>query len=125
MKYENKPELIKSLRGFLRQRKHVYRNMSLPHLEQLCIFILSRLELIQRYNYWRHCLEVKNAESVLLMILPSESGGHARERQHMLELIAHCKQVASIPSHIYNRDQENFSPGLGEMSEGQRSQSNF
>lgn len=64
--------------------------------------IRQQWDMIVRMNYWRHCLEIKNQEGALLTILPSKSGKHAAEREHILELIQHCKQVASIPAHKYN-----------------------
>lgn len=105
MNYTTKSELRKSVLGFMHQRKHLYKSMKLPHMEQLCIGIEKNFKFIRDWSYWRHCLEVKNCEAELLMILPSQSGGHARIRTNMLELIAHCKQVSSMTKLQYDNYQ--------------------
>lgn len=122
MKYQSKAELRKTITNFLRQRKRVYKMLDAPQLCAVCVNIQMRFEMIGRWNYWRHCLEIKDAEHMLLMILPSERGGHATEREHMLQLIAHCKQVASIPAYQYHKkfSQDGAPLNPGELSRARR-----
>lgn len=112
MDYSTKPQLRKTIISFLRQRKHLFRELKVPHLENLCVGIEKNFQFIRDWSYWRHCLEVKNAENLLLMILPSEKGGHATERRHMLELIAHCKHVASMTKAKYDKAHNSPTPEI-------------
>ena len=89
----------------LAQRKHIFREMKLPHMEEICITIHKQFIFIRDWSYWRHCLQVKNVEQMLIMILPSDTGGHAKVREHMLELITHCKEVSSMTSAQYEKFQ--------------------
>ncbi|REE01089.1 hypothetical protein [Marinoscillum furvescens] len=102
MEYATKEQLRKSMRGFLAQRKHIYRELKLRHLEEICILLQKRFCFIRDWSYWRHCLEVRNAEHLIMFILPSATGGHATTHKHMLELIAHCKQVSSLTKLQYD-----------------------
>lgn len=103
MKYSNKQELTTTLGNFLNQRKYYFRERNLPDMEAVRGRIEGRFQLIRDNNYWRHCLEVANAELLILAILPSASGGQKEERQHLLEMIEHCKAVAAIPAREYNQ----------------------
>lgn len=110
MNYQTKEELRSTMKRFFNQRAKAYRLIKLKNLENVCVFLRGRFDFIRDWNYWRQCLEVKNSEFLLLSILPSETGGHATERQHMLELIEHCKQIASMTSEQYSKKQAQSSP---------------
>lgn len=101
MKYANKTELQQSIKSFLRQRKHFYRATGQTHLANLCYNLEVYFDQIHMWNYWRHCLEVKNQASRLFLIAPSRTGGHASIWFSLSELINHCRAVASIPMEQY------------------------
>jgi len=104
MKYSNKEELRKSITGFLRQRLFLYRGYQNSQLEGVCVRALAGFDMMGNWNYWRHCLEVKNMEPQLLRILPSAEGKHSVIRARVLHLIGHCKDIASISSERYDEE---------------------
>lgn len=67
---------------------------ALYHVEQ-------RFGNIERYNYRRHCLEIKNAEPLLLAVLPSPEGKQRRIRATIIGLIDRCKEVCEQSSKEY------------------------
>ncbi len=102
MKYSDKHQLTKSIIGFLKQRRRVYQVVKKdPHKVMVIGCMINDFELIRGYNYWALCRKVKAFEEKLLQILPSSHGKHNRERIHMMELIAHCKNIASLTRHQY------------------------
>lgn len=101
MKYTNKNQLRDSLRSFLAQRKHFYQATKQTHLANLCYNLEVYFDQIRDWNYWRHCLEVRNQSSRLYLIAPSRTGGHASIWSDLNELIIHCKAVSTIPMEQY------------------------
>lgn len=66
-------------------------------------FLLLQFSMIAKWNYWRHCREVHMREHQITLILPSDSGAHAKQRAHLLELIEHCKTISRVPAHQFNQ----------------------
>jgi hypothetical protein len=95
MNYLNKPQLTKSINGFLNQRKHYFQASNQIHLANLCWQMEVRFDQIRAWDYWRHCLEVTNLKQQLHSILPSKTGSHVKVNEAMIDLILHCQQTCS------------------------------
>jgi hypothetical protein len=84
--------------GFLNQRARAYRICGNYEKVAAAETLRGRLNLIKDWNFWRHCLEIKNNETLLLSVLPSHSGQHAEIRERMLVFVDQCKKIASNTS---------------------------
>lgn len=99
--YSNKAELTAAVSSLLRQRMKWYQMARQTHHANLCWNLLARFDLISKWGYWRHCLEVANQEALFYKILPSADGEHAVIREQALAMITHCKSISSIPYSEY------------------------
>ncbi len=110
---KNRELLVSIIHSFINQRKAAVLQMkdkrySAILLESLQL-IKSKFALIEKYNYWRHCLEVVKAQPLIELCLPKESGHHRRIRLTMLGLIDRCREVAAMSSQdYYHRIANNF-----------------
>lgn len=104
MDYRNQPELLATLRKFLRQRKKAlqvlkgsYRTAIKPDLaatEVTAGMLLRQLDMRQRYTYWGLCRFVLEYRRQLEACLPSQGAGHKTIRASMEQLIAYCCEQA-------------------------------
>lgn len=102
MEYLDKKSLRKVIGGFLRQRKHLYVMMAKREanfLIQVALInrLMDRWQMVSKWDYWRHCMEVQLMRDELMKILPSASGNHRMIRTHMIALMSHCESVQKIP----------------------------
>lgn len=103
--YQNKLLIQSILFGYLNQRKKAIEFMSDiqygKRISNALEHIRLRFELINKFDYWRHCLEIRNAEPLILQTLPSEKGYHKRIRKTIIGLIHHCKKVTESTHNEY------------------------
>lgn len=100
---ENKDELRSAIMRFLRQRKSAahalytkHKDSKLIKMQILCTSLITKFNLIQNFNYWRHCREVSNHEDAFYSLLPSSNGKHASIRERMIRIIEGCKKINAM-----------------------------
>ena len=110
MEYQDKATLRKSLSGFLNQRKRAFKMIYERTREVDFVLKSAVVQHIQfhwavcsKWDYWRNCREVILQEERLMEILPSTKGKHAIIRQHVLDMIEHCREVQAIDCYEYRR----------------------
>ena len=68
--------------GYLKQRKRAAQEMSDQDFAFRLIgsihTLQQRFHSIEKYSYWRHCLELVKAEPLILQTLPSSTGHHKK-----------------------------------------------
>lgn len=97
---QEKKHLVQSIvYGFINQRKAAAKLMTnreyALRLTSTLYFIEQKFQLIENYNYWRHCLELMKAKDLIYFCLPSENGKHKRIRLTMIGLIDRATEVAT------------------------------
>lgn len=110
MEYQDKPSLRKAITGFLNQRKRAYKMMYKRTGDVDFVLKHAVIQHIQfhwtvcsKWDYWRNCREIILQEERILEILPSAKGKHAVIRQHVLDLIEHCREIQAIDCYEYRR----------------------
>lgn len=93
----NTVQFRKYVMGFLNQREQAYKAMNSPNHLAAVGALRIRFNLIQQMSFWRHCLEVKEQQHLLMMILPSNKGKHKSIRDRMLIFINQCKLISNNP----------------------------
>lgn len=111
MKFEipkTKESLRSKLLAFFRQRKKFAemamgqaKSSRIRKVAMIATSLIIKFNLIQNYNYWRHCLEVRNKYEEIYEILPSENGKQSTIREHMLQIMDECKRVSAIKPKEY------------------------
>lgn len=65
--------------------------------------MIDMWSMIERYDYWRHCLQVADMANDLIDVLPSSNGNHKKIRLRILDIIAHCRAIKNIPHDSFVR----------------------
>lgn len=92
-----KQQLRKELMSFFRQRKRAALELNDLWLKSQIETLIIRFNLIQSYDYWRHCREVNIQKNRILVVLPSSNGKHLSIRERIIALIDQFIAVANSP----------------------------
>ncbi len=99
-----KHELISTLNSFLRQRKVALRALYGKTGRSMYLAQIAKLEELKKhfdlrghYNYHGLCIQVKNKQKTLELLLPSSTGHHKAIYERMMAFIEGCIREANSP----------------------------
>ncbi|MFY0628706.1 MAG: hypothetical protein JXR07_20605 [Reichenbachiella sp.] len=106
MKDASKTALRKALLSFFRQRKYAAKMMKDTMMQSYAESLTIKFNLIQNFDYWRHCFEVVKQKDLIMKILPSRYGHHAKIRLAVEKIIYRSMIVTRVSRHEHIRRQE-------------------